>query len=83
MTHKVRLSDTGEEVTPALTKKILAEQVARLSAGSPLGDKNKFSLAAKYFLPEITGEKFSEFLTTLLYDEIVTAKSTPTSLSKL
>lgn len=83
VTHKVRLSDTGEEVTPALTKKILAEQVARLSAGSSLGDKNKFSLAAKYFLPEITGEKFSEFLTTLLYDEIVTAKSTPTSLSKL
>ncbi|SCW02423.1 LAFE_0F06106g1_1 [Lachancea fermentati] len=83
VTHKVKLSDTGEQVTPALTKRILEEQVAKLSAASPLGDKNKFALAAKYFLPEITGEKFSEFLTTLLYDEIVTAKSAPTDLAKL
>ncbi|SCU80384.1 LAMI_0B02102g1_1 [Lachancea mirantina] len=81
--HKVVLADTGEPVTPQLTKKILEEQVAALSASSPVGDKNKFKVAAKYFLPEITGEKFSEFLTTLLYDEIVTVKSAPTDLAKL
>ncbi|SCU95816.1 LANO_0E11496g1_1 [Lachancea nothofagi CBS 11611] len=73
--HRVKLSDTGDIVTPDLTQSILEEQVAELSAKSPLGDKNKFALAAKYFLPEIRGEKFSEFLTTLLYDEIVTVKT--------
>ncbi|KAL3232477.1 Malate synthase 1 [Nakaseomyces bracarensis] len=81
--HGVTLSDTGEKVTPDLTQKILEERVRKLEQSSPLGDKNKFALAAKYFLPEIRGEKFSEFLTTLLYDEIVTANSSPTDLSKL
>ena len=73
--HGVKLQDTGEVVTADLTQRILEEQVAELSQKSPLGDANKFALAAKYFLPEIRGEKFSEFLTTLLYDEIVTAKT--------
>ncbi|KAH7581024.1 Malate synthase [Nakaseomyces glabratus] len=81
--HGVKLSDTGDKVTPDLTQKILEERVQKLSKESPLGDKNKFALAAKYFLPEIRGEKFSEFLTTLLYDEIVTANSSATDLSKL
>ncbi|KAJ9571785.1 uncharacterized protein HLK63_L11275 [Nakaseomyces glabratus] len=81
--HGVKLSDTGDKVTPDLTQKILEERVEKLSKESPLGDKNKFALAAKYFLPEIRGEKFSEFLTTLLYDEIVTANSSATDLSKL
>lgn len=81
--HGVKLSDTGETVTPELTSRILREQVAELSSKSPLGSKNKYELAAKYFLPEITGEKFSEFLTTLLYDEIVTTSNRPVNLSKL
>ncbi|QLG70332.1 hypothetical protein HG535_0A02710 [Zygotorulaspora mrakii] len=81
--HKVVLKDTGEQVTPELTARILREQVDKLSQESPVGSKNKFSLAAKYFLPEITGEKFSEFLTTLLYDEILTVKDFPIDLSKL
>ncbi|CCE63668.1 hypothetical protein TPHA_0F01860 [Tetrapisispora phaffii CBS 4417] len=81
--HGVTLSDTGEVVTPELTTKILTEQVSRLKQSSPVGDKNKFDTAAKYFLPEITAKHFSEFLTTLLYDEIVTQKSAPTHLSKL
>ena len=74
--HGAVLSDTGERVTAELTSKILDEQVTKLQDSSPVGDKNKFALAAKYFLPEITGERFSEFLTTLLYDEIVTVTST-------
>ena len=81
--HGVVLSDTGEKVTPQLTEQLLNEQVAKLSKASPLGNKNKYATAAKYFLPEIKGEKCSEFLTTLLYDEIVTKKSRPTDLSKL
>ncbi|EDO16242.1 hypothetical protein Kpol_505p19 [Vanderwaltozyma polyspora DSM 70294] len=80
--HSVVLSDTGETVTPDLTARILKEQVQALSAKSPVGNQNKYELAAKYFLPEITGESFSEFLTTLLYDEIVTQQS-PIDLSKL
>ncbi|CEP61867.1 malate synthase MLS1 LALA0_S04e02498g [Lachancea lanzarotensis] len=75
VTHRVKLSDTGDVVTPDLTQSILEEQVSELSAKSPLGKDNKFELAAKYFLPEIRGEKFSEFLTTLLYDEILTLKT--------
>lgn len=73
--HGATLSDTGERVTAELTSKILNEQVAKLQASSPVGDKNKFAIAAKYFLPEITGENFSEFITSLLYDEIVTITS--------
>lgn len=81
--HKIVLKDTGKPITPELAKEILYEQAKELAAKSPLGDKNKFNLAAKYFEPEITGEKFSEFLTTLLYEEIVTVNSTPFDLSKL
>lgn len=81
--HKITLKDTGKEITPQLAKDILYKQAKELAAKSPLGDANKFELAAKYFEPEITGENFSEFLTTLLYDEIVTVNKTPFDLSKL
>ncbi|CCK71995.1 malate synthase MLS1 KNAG_0I02100 [Huiozyma naganishii CBS 8797] len=76
VTHGSILSDTGEKVTPALTSKILQEQVEKLKKQSPVGANNKFDVAAKYFLPEITGKNFSEFLTSLLYDEIVTVNAT-------
>lgn len=72
VTNNCKLADTGDRVTPELTANLLNEQVDKLSRESPLGAKNKFHVAAKYFLPEITGKHFSEFLTTLLYDEIVT-----------
>ncbi|CAG98853.1 malate synthase MLS1 [Kluyveromyces lactis] len=81
--HKIVLKDTGKQVTPALAKEILYQQAKELAAKSPVGDANKFELAATYFEPEITGEKFSEFLTTLLYEEIITVNSTPYDLSKL
>ena len=81
--HGITLEDTNERITPEITARILQEQVDALAAKSPFGDKNKFALAAKYFLPEITGEKFSDFLTTLLYDEIVTKNSTATDLASL
>ncbi|CCD25418.1 malate synthase DAL7 NDAI_0F00990 [Naumovozyma dairenensis CBS 421] len=81
--HNVILKDTGKPITSDLTSTILAEEVEKLSASSPVGVANKFSLAAKYFLPEITGEIFSDFLTTLLYDEIITPTQSPVDLSKL
>lgn len=83
VTQGVILSDTNEPVTAELTTKILSEEVEALAAKSPVGDKNKFALAAKYFLPEIRGEKFSDFLTTLLYDEVITPIETPLDCSTL
>lgn len=66
-----------------MTAKILDEETTKLASTSPLGEKNKFALAAKYFLPEVTGEIFSDFLTTLLYDEVITPNAKPIDLSKL
>lgn len=81
--HGIILDDTKEPITADITARILQEQVSKLASKSPVGDKNKFTLAAKYFLPEITGEKFSDFLTTLLYDEIVTRKDKAIDLNSL
>ena len=81
--HGVTLKDTGEVVTPELTTKILNEETFKLASSSPVGKDNKFELASKYLLPEIRGEKFSDFLTTLLYDEVVTCKDTPIDLNQL
>jgi len=59
----------GEKVTKDLAQKILKKQTAELIAKAPKG--NKFEIAAKYFETQITGEDYADFLTTLLYDEIV------------
>ncbi|CAK7899813.1 malate synthase 2 [[Candida] anglica] len=67
--HNVQLGDQSGNVTPELTAKILEEETAKLVANSKEG--NKFELAAKYLLPEFRGEQISDFLTTLVYDEIV------------
>ncbi|KAK5962996.1 uncharacterized protein PWA37_005452 [Arxiozyma heterogenica] len=69
--YDVLLDNINESVKAELTTKILKEEVAKLVAQSPIGDDNKFELSAKYLLPKIRGEKFSDFLTTLLYDEII------------
>jgi len=78
--HGVKLSDTNEIVTPELTTRLLNEETEKLLKTAPEG--NQFELAAKYFKPEIRGERFSEFLTTLLYDEISTVGK-PLDLSTL
>ncbi|VVT58658.1 uncharacterized protein SAPINGB_P006319 [Magnusiomyces paraingens] len=71
--HGVKTEDTDKVITAELNKDILAEETAKLLKTAKEG--NKFELAAKYFLPEITGEKFSDFLTTLLYDELTAGES--------
>ena len=81
--HKILLEDTKEQISPELTSQLLQEQVEKLASASPFGDKNKFKLAGQYFLPEIRAEKFSNFLTTLLYDEVCTKMSSPLDLSTL
>lgn len=66
--HGVETEDTKKKITAELNAAILKEELEKLLTTAKPG--NKLELAAKYFLPEITGEKFSDFLTTLLYDEL-------------
>lgn len=73
--HGVETVDTKKKITPELNAQILKEETAKLVKDAKVD--NKFELAAKYFLPEITGEKFSDFLTTLLYDELTASEINP------
>lgn len=79
--HQVVLEDTQEKLTPELSEKLLDEETEKLIKQS--GEGNKFELAASYFKPEIRGEKYSEFLTTLLYDEITTITADDFELAQL
>lgn len=69
--HGVILADTHEKLTPSLVSAMLAEETDKLLARHK-SVPNKFQVAADYLLPEIRGESLCEFLTTLVYDEIVT-----------
>jgi len=60
----------GKKVDKAYAQKLLQEQADKLSADAPKG--NKFQLAARYFMSQVTGEDYAEFLTSLLYNEITT-----------
>lgn len=69
--HGVTLADTNEKVTPDLAEKFLQEETSKLLEKFA-GQDHKFEVAAKYLKPEIRGDSLAEFLTTLVYDEIVT-----------
>jgi malate synthase len=56
----------------------LKQVTEELSSKAPVG--NKYQLAAAYFSPQITGEEYTEFLTTLLYNEITTVEATSAKL---
>jgi malate synthase len=58
----------GKKVTKDYALKLLREQGKELASKAPKG--NKFALATKYFEGQVTGEDYSEFLTSLLYNEI-------------
>jgi len=58
----------GKKVTKAYALQLLKEQADELANKAAKG--NKFHLAAQYFAGEVTGERYSEFLTSLLYNEI-------------
>ncbi|SGZ54363.1 CIC11C00000002581 [Sungouiella intermedia] len=66
--HGVILADTKEQITPELALKLLDEETEKLQ--TKFG--GKFDVAARYLRPEIRGDSLAEFLTTLVYDEIVT-----------
>ncbi|CAI6255480.1 unnamed protein product [Periconia digitata] len=77
--HQVSTAE-GKKVTKDYALKLLREQTEALAKKAPKG--NKYALAAKYFEGQVTGEDYSEFLTSLLYNEITNAGS-PIPAAKL
>ncbi|BFZ58575.1 hypothetical protein PYCC9005_005639 [Savitreella phatthalungensis] len=67
----------GSKVTKELNLRFLKEVTSELAAKAPQG--NKFELAARYFGTQVTGEQFSDFLTSQIYDEVTTT-GTPAKL---
>jgi malate synthase len=65
----------GTKITADVQLGWLREVTEKLASKS--GKDNKFAVAAKYFGEQVTGEesKFQDFLTTMLYDEILELKS--------
>jgi malate synthase len=59
--HGVKTKE-GKKVDKAYAQKLLQEQADELKEKAPKG--NKFQVAADYFKGEVTGENYSEFLTT-------------------
>jgi len=65
----------GTKITADVLLGYLREETQKLASKAPKG--HKFDIAAKYFSEQLTGEesKFQDFLTTMLYDEILELKS--------
>jgi len=63
--HRVHLDDTGEEVTPALLDRVLADEVA-----------DRFPKARTLFTRLATGETLEDFLTTAAYADLDDAPAT-------
>jgi len=61
----------GQKVTKEYNLRLLKEEATKLEKSGAKG--NKYATAAKYMAGETTGETYSEFLTSLLYNEITTA----------
>lgn len=59
--HGIKTKE-GQTVDKAYAQKLLQEQANELSSKASKG--NKYQDAAKYFMGEVTGENYSEFLTT-------------------
>ncbi len=76
--HHGIITAEGIKVTPDYTRKLLKDETEKLIKNAPQG--NKFNEAANAFEPEITGQRYSEFLTSLLYDDITSVSSYSTKL---
>ncbi|KAK6455539.1 malate synthase, glyoxysomal [Scheffersomyces xylosifermentans] len=79
VTHGAK-TDTGVTITKDYIQKLLDEEYAKLVKTAKPGNKFKQSLA--YFAPQAKAEKYNDFLTTLIYDEITTI-GRPVSAEKL
>ncbi|CUM68399.1 uncharacterized protein PRCAT00006122001 [Priceomyces carsonii] len=69
VTHGCK-TDTGVTITKQYVAKLLDEEYSKLQKAAKPG--NKFKQALKYFKPEAAAEKYSDFVTTLLYDDVTT-----------
>lgn len=69
----------GKKVTRDYVTKLLNEEVAKIKQTAKPG--NKYDEAARFLLPEILDDRFSDFLTTLLYPAVRTG--TRSSFEKL
>ncbi|KAL6931003.1 related to Malate synthase 1, glyoxysomal [Hanseniaspora guilliermondii] len=76
--------ESGDKVTKSLVEKILEKETKRLVEESTTkGDtNNKYELVSKIFYKEIFSDKFSDFITLPLYEEILTLQS-PLDISTL
>ena len=71
----VRLADTGEQVTPALVERLLAEEVATLRAGVPDAEFTAFYEPAARLVSAIClDDDYVDFLTLPAYDLLVDAE---------
>lgn len=69
-------TDKGKPITKAYIKQLLEEEYNKLLQTSKPG--NKFKQAFAYFAPEALAEKYSDFVTTLIYDDVTTVgRATP------
>ncbi|KAL1921161.1 uncharacterized protein VTP21DRAFT_10877 [Calcarisporiella thermophila] len=68
----------GKEITPEWLLQLLNEEVEKLKQqlGGQRFSASKFELAKRYMATQITGDdKYADFLTTLIYNEIITTGS--------
>jgi malate synthase len=70
--HGVKTAE-GQTVNKAYALRLLKEQSEELSKKA--GKGNKYSVAARYFEGQVTGEDYADFLTSLLYNEITSVGS--------
>ncbi|KAK9474380.1 malate synthase [Dipodascopsis tothii] len=70
--HQITTAE-GKKVSKPYVLQILKEETEKLEAAAPAG--NKYKLAASHFATQITGEAYADFLTSLLYDDIVKVDS--------
>lgn len=72
------LTAESKRVTKEYNLQLLREATEKLVSKAPAG--NKYRLAARYFETQVTGEEYADFLTSLLYNEIVTVGGTAAKL---
>lgn len=79
VTHGAR-TDTGKLIDRAYVSKLLDEEYKKLEQAAKPG--NKFKRALEYFKPEAEAQKYSDFVTTLIYDDVTTI-GRPVTVEKL
>lgn len=63
-------TDKGIKITKDYVSKLLNEEYQKLASSAKAG--HKFGRALEYFKPEALGEKYSNFVTSLIYNDVTT-----------